>query len=57
MEYSLDGSSEESDDESIWSLDSDEAYEADNIYYDEQENYLTEVRTSTVNPNDLNIAI
>jgi hypothetical protein len=39
MEYSLDGSSEESDDESIWSLDSDEAYEADNIYYDEQEYY------------------
>jgi len=40
MEYSINDSSNESDDEgSIWSLDSEEAFEADNIYYDEQEYY------------------
>lgn len=43
MEYTLNGSSDDSDNESIWSLDSDEAYEADNIYYDEQD-YNDDIR-------------
>lgn len=38
MEHTF-NDSDDSDEESIWSLDSDEAYEADNIYYDQQEYY------------------
>lgn len=39
MDYNINGSSSESDEGSIWSLDSEEAEEADNIYYDEQDYY------------------
>ena len=39
MEYSINDSSEDNDDGTIWSLDSEDAYEADNIYYDEQDYY------------------
>lgn len=39
MDYNINGSSSESDEDSIWSLDSEEAFEADNIYYDEQDYY------------------
>lgn len=48
MEYSVNDTSAESDEGSIWSLDSEEAYEADNIYYDEQD-YYDDVRNDKSN--------